>query len=197
MLTSPIGARADSTASYAAGGTAVVKTTAEGTILDAGGVVCASDAGQGLGGACLPWNGPTNAVKVTDTASGMDVAFQVCIDNDGDSACTSGGPQRECSDQVFFSHGKGGAFFNPMEGLPKGFKPGCGGTGAFAGYVVFLCQGAHEENRDPHVHPAAGGTMQSYGVPLLPPRDVFGDFCGGGGSAGAPGPAVTKPYLIA
>jgi hypothetical protein len=181
---------------YVAGGTFVVKAEV-GTLLDNGGVVCEGTDGDGVGGGCLlfPSEGREGGfVGVLDDEAGTDVAFQVCIDNDGDGIC--GGPQPadgRCFDQIFFSHDDEGRFFNPLGPLPTSFLEGC--AGGFPGYVVLLCQGAHEAGGAAHTHTLTGGSIK-----LMGSGSGYGDFCGGanGGAAGPFGnnPAVAKAYRV-
>ncbi len=166
-------------ADYVAGGTAVAKTAGQPPLVDSGVLQCSASTGDGVGGACLPFGAlALDAVLVKDAVAGRQVAFQVCIDNDGDSVCTSPGIGKPCDDLVVFSHDDAGNFFNPLGPLPPGFAPGCPG-GPFPGYVVFLCEGVHasaEGTNDltPHAHPATTGTAT-----LASGGTGFGDFCGG------------------
>lgn len=185
---------------YQAGGTFVVKTQF-GTLLDNGGVVCDGVNGDGIGGGCLlfpaPVSGPDGRggafVRVHDDVAGPAVAFQVCIDNNGDGIC--GGPQTDprCFDQIFFSHDDEGKFFNPLGPLPTSFLPGCEHNGGFGGYVALLCQGAHEVNGSAHTHSLTTGM-----IGLAPFGAGYGDFCGGGGAGGENGnnTAVAKAYVV-
>lgn len=181
---------------YLGGGNFVAKDATLGTLVDNGGVVCRGMDGSGVGGGCLPFPAGGRRggfVKVQDEQAGLRVAFQVCIDNNGDGIC--GGPQTNpiCQDQAFFSHADGGRFFNPLGPLPTASLREC--PNAFQGYVVFLCQGTHNDaGAGPHQHLATTGT-------ITPAQDGFGygDFCGGGGgSVGAPAtvPTVAKAYTV-
>jgi hypothetical protein len=167
-------ATAASAATYVAGGTLVVKPADDPTLVDDGGVVCDSVTGDGIGGACLPFPPAflPGAVAVTDSVTGSALAFQVCVDNNGDSACTPGlDPGIRCGDFIFFSHDDAGNFFNPLGPLPPQFQPGCPG-GPWRGYVVFLCEGVHASDT-PHVHPAStGSATTTFG------GTGFGNFCG-------------------
>lgn len=186
-------------AGYTAGGTFVVKTD-EGTILDNGGVICQGTNGDGIGGGCLrfpPSDGRDQGafVRVNDNAAGPGVAFQVCIDNNGDGVC--GGPQLNdfCRDQIFFSHNDEGRFFNPLGPLPTSRLPGCS-AGGHNGYVVLLCQGAHEVDGHSHTHSLSSGS-----IGLAPFGSGYGDFCGGGFGGGTGGPAgfvnaAAKAYRV-
>lgn len=181
---------------YVGGGTIVAKSSVTGTLVDDGAVVCQGTNGDGIGGGCLPF-GATAAdevyIGVRDDEADKAVAFQVCIDNNGDGIC--GGPQNDprCFDQIFFSHADGGKFFNPLGPLPTSFLPDCG-QGAFPGYVVLLCQGVHEDRQTgPHTHDVSRGV-----IAFTPGGSGYGDFCGGGGSGGASGKsdAVAKAYKV-
>lgn len=177
---------------YVGGGSFVVKTQAS-TLVDDGAVVCQGTAGDGIGGGCLPFGGADGAfVGVRDDVAGDAVAFQVCIDNDGDGVC--GGPVRDfrCADQIFFSHADGGRFFNPLGPLPTSFQRGCEAGAGFAGYVVILCTGTHEDAKTgAHEHPATTGAIH-------PATDGsgYGDFCGGASGGAAPSPTVAKAYRV-
>ena len=186
---------------YVGGGTFVVKT-GFGTLLDNGGVVCQGTDGSGIAGGCLPFvSDPRKGafVAVNDDAAGNEVAFQVCIDNNGDGIC--GGPQTDprCFDQIFFSHNDEGRFFNPLGPLPTSFLEGCAANGGFAGYVVLLCQGVHQaESTDgpsAHSHSVTQGT-----ITLAVDGSGYGNFCGGGNGGGAvdlgANEAVAKGYVI-
>lgn len=166
---------------YISGGTAVYRENGN-TQADDGGAVCITDAGTGIGGACLPFGEQNGAVGVVDAVSGTDVAFQVCIDNNGDGRCTDFGQKNTgegCLDQVFFSHGDDGRFFNPLGPLPTSRAPGCNPTTGWNGYVVFVCEGVHvvpngsANGGPPHVHPATTGTISNE-----PAGTGYGNFCG-------------------
>ena len=164
-------------ASYTAGGTAVVKQAGQPRAADEGVMACSATTGQGIGGACISF-GHKDSILVTDAVAGRDVAFQVCIDNNGDGRCVSPSFDRQCPDQIFFSHEDGGRFFNPLGPLPTSWKDGCPG-GPFKGYVIFICNGVHEgaasgASEPPHVHPASTGTAMLTGE-----GTGFGNFCGG------------------
>ena len=169
-------------ARYAAGGTAVVRQPGE-AVLDDGSVICDTGDGVGAGGLCLPFGGG-DAVAIADAAVGQNVAFQVCLDNDGDGLCTSPDNDPTCPDQIYFSHDDAGNFFNPVGPVPTGFLSGCSG-GAWNGYVVFICNGAHLSGVNGHSHPATSGTGS-----VTSGGEGQGTFCGGG-------PTVSnKPYVI-
>lgn len=178
-------------AGYTSGGTFVVKTQFA-TIVDNGGVVCDGMNGDGVGGGCLHF--PTTSergsfIGVIDNIAVTNVAFQVCIDNNGDGIC--GGPQSaDCPDQIFYSHADGGKFFNPLGPLPT--KTLC--PQGFQGYVVLLCTGEHQDRTGPHTHALTQGqifaTDQGSG---------YGNFCGGGGEgtpSGIEQNAVAKAYRV-
>lgn len=181
-------------AGYTAGGTFVVKSGGL-TVVDNGGVVCDGLTGSGVGGGCLPFPilDPAASgafIGVTDDAAGAHVAFQVCIDNNGDGVCGGLQPDGVCVDQIFFSHADGGAFFNPLGPLPTRTLDGC--AGAFQGYVVLLCQGEHNDPQaGPHSHAVTQGT-----IAFAPDGSGYGDFCGGGGAAGGGSPAAAKAYTV-
>lgn len=171
-LTTPPAVADGAEASYVAGGTAAVRNGGS-TTLDEGVMTCTDVGGyRGAGGFCLPFGGG-DAVRVADQVAGENVAFQVCLDQNGDGACTSPDEAPSCPDVVVFSHDDNGAFFNPVGPLPTGFDPGCG-YGAFPGYVVFLCEGVHADfTLLPHVHPATAGTAT-----VTSGGEGLGTFCG-------------------
>ena len=175
---------------YVAGGTAVVRADGD-AAADNGALVCSSSAGAGVGGGCIAWAAAKglDSVLVTDAASGKLVAYQVCIDNNGDSVC--GGIQDpRCPDQQFFSHADGGPFFNPLGPLPTAFLRGC--PGGFPGWVVFLCTGAHDDATGTHSHAATTGTIVAW-----PHGSGYGNFCGANGEGTSAEPTVAKAYVIA
>jgi hypothetical protein len=188
VATSSAGA-GPTTARYAGAGVAVVRADGS-TPVDNGFVACDSGDGVGSGGACLPFGGG-DGVHVVDDVRGEDVAFQVCVDNDGDGLCTSGNAAATCGDDIVFSHDDAGNFFNPVGPVPAGFRSGCPG-GPWRGYVVFLCEGVHATAANPqaaHAHPATTGT-----VAVTAGAEGVGTFCGGGGTV-ATRPAG-KPYVV-
>lgn len=159
---------------YVGGGVVVVRDAEQqGTVVDDGLVVCnKTDPQPSLGGGCVLF-GPWEAILVTDNVVGTAVAFQVCIDNNGDSKCSGRGSEPGtgfCSDDLLFSHDDAGFFYNPLGPLPQGFRPGCPG-GPWPGYVVFLCEGVHNTGT-PHAHPAFGGSISG-----APAGTGFGNFC--------------------
>jgi hypothetical protein len=187
----PVPASAGPADSYAAGGVAVVKNAGEAAVLDDGGAVCVkSSAAPSLGGGCVAFGA---SVSVVDAVQGTNVAFQVCIDNNGDGVCGSSGQpgaNDPCADDIFFSHDDRGNFYNPLK-VPGGFRTGCTG-GPWQGYVVFLCTGVHNPGSPtglpgvPHAHVATTGSIAS--GPL--PGTGFGNFC----NPGPTGPP--KQYLL-
>jgi hypothetical protein len=166
---------------YTTGGTFVVKS-GDVTIVDNGGAICSGLSGGGIGGGCLPFpifqpgRDGGAFVAVNDASAGQHVAFQVCIDNNGDGIC--GGqflPNDPCPDQIFFSHANGGVFHDPLGPLPT--KPLAGCHNAFPGYVVLLCQGEHNDPiSGPHTH-----TLSSGQIYAATNGTGYGDFCGGNG----------------
>jgi hypothetical protein len=164
----------DQQARYDSSGTRVVRIAGV-TLVDEGSMTCSASTGAGVGGSCLRFDptNPTPAVSVVDAspAIGTHVAYQVCLDNNGDSACTSPPESGPCPDDIVFSHSDGGAFSNPLAVAP-GFRPGCPG-GPFPGYVVFICSGAHVDG-SAHTHDATTGTTQ-----LVAGGGPSGNFCGG------------------
>ncbi|HEU0132452.1 MAG TPA: hypothetical protein VFQ85_15820 [Mycobacteriales bacterium] len=161
-------AHATVVARYAAATTGVVRD-GNGTVFDNGAVVCDTVHNAGTGGVCLPFGGG-DAVAVHDDVLGEDVAFQVCVDNNGDGLCGPSSPADPCPDQISFSHSDDGSFFNPVGPLPTGFLPGCTG-GRWQGYVVFLCEGTHAVGA-PHEHTALTGTATVSGS-----GEGSGNFC--------------------
>jgi hypothetical protein len=161
-------------ARYDGSGTQVVRVAGV-TLVDEGSVTCSASTGAGTGGSCLRFNPatPDPAVFVTDDdpAIGTFVAFQVCVDNNGDGFCTSPAESGPCPDDIVFSHADGGAFFNPLS-VRAGFRPGCPG-GPYPGYVVFLCAGTHVDG-SAHQHRATTGSSR-----LVTAMSGTGNFCGG------------------
>lgn len=173
------GAQAGPSARYVSAGVAVARGEGA-TVVDNGAVVCDGGNHVGVGGVCLPFTGD-DAVSVADDELGENLAFQVCVDNNGDGLCTTNDPDPTCPDQMYFSHDDAGHFFNPVGPVATGFTSGCPG-GAFDGYVVFLCDGVHAAPGNPHAHPATTGV-----VTLTTGGEGVGDFCGN--------PFVSKPYF--
>lgn len=168
-----LGVAPPASVTYLGGGTLVAKQQFGEAVVDSGALVCTTQ-GLGVGGGCVPF-GSGDSIGVLDLLAGKQVAFQVCIDNDGDGLCGGDfGGALTCRDEQFFSHHDDGAFFNPLGPLPKAFQRGCPG-GAWPGYVVFLCEGAHVPVRPPgppHVHGATEGTVE-----LTTGGTGFGNFC--------------------
>ena len=172
-------ASADS-ATYVSGGTVVTRVAGQ-PVVDQGFVVCNDGANAGIGGFCVGFGGG-DSVHVLDQVAGENVAFQACIDNNGDGLCTT--PDfGACADVTFFSHDDDGSFKNPVGPMPTGFAPGC--SGGFPGYVVFLCEGAHATGIDPHTHTAGAGTGS-----VTSGGEGSGSFCGGTAIAQS-----RKPYV--
>lgn len=175
------------TQTYAASGTAVVRTDGLGTVVDSGAMVCNPTLGVGAGGGCVPWASLGNGevyLEVVDDNLGADVAYQVCIDNDGDGSCAADcviftatsspcvGCQdvdgdtvcdlpgitesNPCPDIQVFSHHDDGSFFNPLGPLPTAFLNDC--DGGFEGWVVFTCTGVHSIG-GAHTHEAISGEL--------------------------------------
>lgn len=170
---------------YVAGTTVVVKQGEQRPLVDdnLGLTICnKSTPLPSVGGGCVAF-GPWNSILVQDAAMGTQVAYQVCIDNDGDSLCTFFENDKEipCGDQIYFSHDDNGIFYNPLGPLPMGFKPGCPG-GPWHGYVVFLCTGVHNAN-GAHAHAATAGSITG-----VFSGTGYGDFCGI--------PANSKAYQV-
>jgi hypothetical protein len=159
LVIAPLAPAPPSTVQYTAGTTLVVKEQFSPPRVDDGVVVCTSS-GVSVGGGCLPF-GPFSGIAVNDAMAGTTVAYQVCIDNNGDRACTFD-RQDPCADDLYFSHDDDGNFFLPVGPLRQGFRPGCNPGGAFPGYIVFLCQAVHvprEPPGPPHSHLATQGTI--------------------------------------
>jgi hypothetical protein len=176
-------------AAFTVGGTAVVKQAGQPPVVDRGVMTCSRTTGEGIGGACLSFpGGPVDPipgfVAVNDAVAGPAVAFQVCVDNDGDGRCITPKQGRPCDDDVFFSHDDRGTFFNPLGPLPPYFRQGCPG-GPWRGYVVFICNGVHDAG-GAHSHPATRGVAV-----LTPSGQGFGNFCGG-----TPQAPSDKLYLL-
>ena len=171
---------------YVAGGTLVEKQGGQPPDVDDGVVVCKTAQAAGLGGGCMPFSAQ-KSILVTDDVGGTNIAFQVCIDNNGDGLCGGENADRNCQDDLFFSHSDNGAFYNPLGPLPTGFRTGCAG-GPWQGYVVFLCTGAHVPTKPvgaAHGHVATHGTITS-----VASGTGYGDFC-------QPHGFQTKAYRVA
>ena len=166
---------------YTGGGTVVLKQQGQSPAADEGVLVCSATGGMGVGGGCVSFGTipQSSSVAVQDNVSGNEVAFQVCIDNNGDGRCVSP-DEGPCADEIFFSHNDEGQFFNPLGPLPTRPKDGCPG-GVWNGYVVFLCNGVHGggavsgTGSPDHSHPATQGHI----IQLDTPGSGFGNFCGG------------------
>lgn len=172
---------------YEGGGTVAVAKINGVTVVDNGAAIC-RPGGASTGGACVPF-GEVGAdgrgfvyLGVDDDTVGEDVAFQVCIDNNGDGVCSDFGQEpagKGCLDQVYFSHGDDGLFHNPLGPLPSSRAPGCNTTTGWIGYIVFICEGVHvvkdgsANGGTPHVHPATTGTVSN-----APSGTGYGNFCG-------------------
>ncbi|MEO7803190.1 MAG: hypothetical protein ABIS18_01765 [Actinomycetota bacterium] len=172
---------------YIGGGTFVVKQAGQEPEADRGVAVCSRSSAAGVGGACLAFPTDTsNAyVKVDDLLAGPNVAFQVCIDNNGDGRCITGGDKPQvpdpCADQIFFSHDDQGRFFNALGPLPT-TRTGCvPPTVGHNGYIVFLCEGVHAVRGSTGVEPAHSHGAISGTINLSGPGPIqgFGNFCGG------------------
>lgn len=198
VIAAPSGASSDGGERYSGGGTVAVVQLNGVTVIDNGAAVC-RPGGESTGGVCLPFGGDRDRyVGITDDTSGPDVAFQVCIDNNGDGVCggEAGAGGLRCGDDQFFSHREDGSFANPIGPLPVSFRKGCEG-GGYAGYIIFLCTGVHSNDVDgPHQHTADAGTARVRSGQ----GDQFGSFCGGGGAGGSAPPATgvlqAKPYIV-
>jgi hypothetical protein len=193
-MLAPGGASAYGSTTYVSGATVVVKQAGSAPVADDGAVLCTGTSVTGgpggVGGGCIPFGQPLErpAILVQDAVSGTRVAFQVCIDNNGDGACTvphgDPGQTDPCGDIIGFSHDDQGMFWNPLGFYKDGFgalvplpttRPASCPQGGFHGYVVFLCEGVHA-TADPHAHAATTGTIAS--VPLSPVGPFgAGDFC--------------------
>lgn len=168
---------------YAGGGTVAVAQINGVTVVDNGAAICRPGA-DSTGGACVGFpvrssdgTKPNNYVQVIDGTYGPNVAYQVCVDNNGDGVCggEAGVGTARCGDDQFFSHREDGSFANPLGPLPVTFREGCGG--GFPGYVVFLCTGVHANDATaPHAHGADAGTVST----VAGDGDNYGTFCGGG-----------------
>lgn len=182
-LVAPASEATPVTARYAGAGVGVVRV-GDTTAVDNGVVYCDAGDGVGSGGVCLPFAG--DAVRVVDDLQQEEIAFQVCVDNDGDGLCFPNGIGA-CADDIAFSHDDAGNFFNPVGPLVPGFRAGCPG-GPWRGYVVFLCEGVHSPPGDAHVHPTTTGTATVAGG-----GEGLGTFCG----LGEPALPPYKAYFAA
>lgn len=182
---------------YAGGATFVARDDSAGQLVDAGGMMCYEDTGDGVGGACIRWDelapGEEYAA-IDDVLAGTNVAFQVCVDNNGDGLCgdtpatagTAGSVFGRCRDTILFSHDDDGNFFNPLGPLPLAFDQGC--DGGFPGWILFLCEGGHDDGNSVHTHSVTSGTFTPSTT-----GSGKGTFCGGVGELNIP----PKPYVIA
>lgn len=167
---------------YVAGSTVVVRQDpGAGTAADSGFVECSTAPAPSTGGACIPWTAGGNAIKVVDQVNGTAVAFQVCVDNDGNQQCGGTPTIAGCDDDVVYSHFDNGSFSNPLA-APTSFRTGC--PGGYRGWVVILCQGAHASG-GAHTHEVTEGTVTS-----VTGGGPSGEFCGP--PPGVPG----KPYFL-
>lgn len=167
LLALGVAAPAAQSERYTAGATFVARTGS--TLFDNGFVACHGNAGEG--GACVPW-GAGDSILVVDDSLGEDVAFQACVDNDGDRICSQGASLvlPGCEDDIYFSHSDGGVFHNPVGPMRTSFRAGC--PGGFPGYVVFLCSGVHQDLSGPHVHQVTTGMME-----IASGGEGSGNFC--------------------
>ncbi len=178
---------------YVGGATFVARDNSVGQLLDAGGMLCYEGTGDGVGGACLSWAdvGSNQFVRVADGLADTNVAFQVCVDNNGDGLCGGiinegpGGILTGCFDTILFSHDDAGTFYNPLGPLPTSFPPGC--SGGFPGWIVFLCEGIHDDGSTTHTHPVTAGTVTATNT-----GSGTGTFCGGTLEISVP----PKPYVV-
>lgn len=172
---------------------------ASATFVDNGAVVCEDTDGDGTydkgnGGLCIHfWEMRGDSILVEDALAYRDVAFQVCVDANGDGICGSSAFSDPlglsgCRDALVFSHnGFNGGFDNPMY-LPSFLEQAywqCGGLG-FPGYIVIICAGAHQTFGDPdgHTHTVAFGQVYSTYEGTWPK----GDYCGA--------PTDAKKYVL-
>lgn len=163
---------------YVGASTVVVRDAQTGTtaVDDDAAVACGAPGAPTQGGGFIPF-GFGNSIEVVDdlTVVGHGVAFQVCLDNDGDGDCHDGPPGNPCPDQQFFSHGDDGSFQNPLGPLPTSFAAGggCPKGHPFDGYVVFICEGFHGDGANSHEHSVSKGSIQATSGGTL-----GGNFCG-------------------
>lgn len=178
---------------------AVPGRDAAATFVDNGAVVCEDTNGDGTydkgnGGLCIHfWEVQGDSILVEDALAFRDVAFQLCVDANGDGICGSSNFSdplgiNGCRDEIVFSHNSfDGGFDNPML-IPRHLENAfwmCGGVG-FPGYIVIICSGAHQTfgDADGHTHQVAFGQVYStYGG--THPR---GDYCGS--------PTDAKKYVL-
>lgn len=173
---------------------------AQATFVDNGAVVCEDTNGDGIydsgrGGTCIPFAnmGYDDSIYVVDALENENVAYQVCVDMNGDGVCgidAANGTIGFCRDAIFFSHSSfTGGFDNPMYVDTPGLasqQAMCGGSGGFQGYVVILCAGAHQTFGDPdgHTHEATiGQVYTTFGA-----SKPHGDYCGS--------PVAAKAYRV-
>ncbi len=182
---------------YVGGATFVARDDGAGQLLDAGGMMCYEDTGDGVGGACIAWDDLAPGQEyaaINDVMTGTNVAFQVCVDNNGDGLCgdtpstvgKAGSIFDACRDTILFSHDDNGTFYNPLGPLPLDFTQGC--AGGFPGWILFLCEGAHDDGSSTHTHSVTSGTFTPSTT-----GSGKGTFCGGIGELNIP----PKPYVIA
>lgn len=149
--------------SYSGSGAYVTRDQTQGTATDDGVVICDSTGGgNNVGGACIPFTSGVNSISVDDDMEEDEVAFQVCIDNDGDRSCGNTPPiVTGCGDVIAYSHFDSGAFSNPLAVPASGFANGC--PGGYPGWIVIACTGAHRTTLDPdgHPHPVTTGTIST------------------------------------
>lgn len=206
-LSSPGNALPPNSGSYLGPGTIVLgvnggdDATGAGQLIlaDNGAVTCTNTdftggAASGLGGVCIPFGQlGGDSVYVQDDTHGTNLAFQVCVDNNGDGICTGNSESflnlNGCAnDMIVFSHeSSSGVFHNPLW-IPPYFETtwnSCnpGFTLAFAGYIVILCAGV---DSSPVVHQHEVDQGRVFGVTTG--GGGHGTFCGG--------PTAAKNYLV-
>lgn len=170
------------------------------TLVDNGAVVCRDTNGDGApdhgrGGACLRFAdipASRDSIYVHDDAvADSQLAFQVCIDNNGDGICGGAGGRDSAGDKcgvdtIFFSHAFDGSNHNPLwlprESIEQTYWE-CNPAGGFPGYVVILCAGVHNGMSGLHDHQATTGTVKP-----VAGGTGFGDFCGA--------PTAAKAYEV-
>lgn len=195
-------------ASYAGPGSIVASfdlggpnTEGSATFVDNGAIVCEDVDGDGIyekgrGGTCISFAQfhatGMDSILVEDALAYRDVAFQVCVDANGDGVCGDGffnDPfATGCRDIIYFSHSSfTGGYSNPMY-MPYWAEQhfyNCG-YGGFPGYIVILCAGAHQTQGDPtgHTHEVTfGQTYLDWGGAW-----PSGDYCGA--------PTAVKAYQL-